>query len=102
MARFHPAVTAYIEVPALLRCDHADVLALRFRTFARAAGDAELDLVRRAQTLVAVFYIDCETDRIAHAVAAPGRADTRLHRTHRLTVCVTGFKAGRNQLFPDQ
>ena len=67
MARLHAAVAADVEIPALLGGDDADVLALRFRAFARAARHAELDLVRRAQALVAVL----EFDREAHTVATP-------------------------------
>ena len=51
--RLHAAVAAHVEVPALLRGDHADVLALRFGALARAAGHRHLQLVRRADAAVA-------------------------------------------------
>src|ERR1700737_717000 len=73
VARLHAAVAAHVEVPALLGRDDADVLALRLRAFAGAARDREFELVRRAQALVAVLDLDRESDRVADAVAAPGR-----------------------------
>jgi hypothetical protein len=102
VARLHAAVAAHVEVPALVGGDQADVLALRLGAFAGAAGDAELDLVRRAQALVAVFQRDREADAVAHAVAAPGRADAGLHGAQRLAVGVAGLEAGGDQLFPDR
>ncbi len=82
--------------------DDADVLALCFRAFAGTAGDAELDLVRRAQALVAVLQFNGQADGIVDAVAAPGRADAGFHRAQRLAVGVARFETGRDQLFPDQ
>src|SRR5690606_6608174 len=78
VARLHAAVAADVDVPALGGGDHAHVLALRLGAFARTAGDAELDLVRRAQALVAVLQFDREAHAVIHAVAAPGRADAAL------------------------
>ena len=102
VARLHAAVAADVEIPALFGGDDADVLALRLGAFARAAGDRELDLVRRAQALVAILEIDREPDAVLHAVAAPGRAHAALHRAHRLAVGVAGFEAGVDELAPDQ
>nr|KGD10729.1 putative nitrite reductase (NAD(P)H), large subunit [Burkholderia pseudomallei] len=102
VARLHPAVAAHVQVPALLGRDHADILALRLRALARAAGHTELQLVRRAQPLVAVLELDREADRIADAVAAPRRADARFHGAHRFAVRVARFEAGRDQFFPDE
>jgi hypothetical protein len=75
VARLHAAVAAHVQVPALFGGDDADVLALRLGAFARAAGDAELDLVRRAQALVAVL----ERDRQARPSPAR-RSGTRSSR----------------------
>ena len=100
--RLHAAVAADVEVPALLGGDDADVLALRLGALARAAGHRELDLVRRAQALVAVLELDREAHAVLHAVAAPGGADAGLHRAQRLAVGVAGFEAGVDQLAPDQ
>src|SRR5471030_1938490 len=79
VARLHAAVAADVEVPAIFGGNDADVLALRLGAFAGAAGDAELDLVRRAQTLVAVFQFDREAEAIGDAEAAPRRADAGLY-----------------------
>src|SRR3546814_14621655 len=86
VTRLHAAVAADVEIPALLGRDHADVLALRFGAFARAAGYRELDLVRRTQTLVAILQIDRERRRILHAITAPGTADAGLHGAQGLAV----------------
>ena len=72
MARLDAAVAADVEVPALLGGDQAEVLALGFGTLADAAGDRALQLVRRADALVAVLDADREADRVLHAEAAPG------------------------------
>lgn len=79
--------------------DQTKVLALRLGTLANAARHAApayvshtdrprdaLELVRRAQALVAVLELDCETDRIANAVAAPGRADAGLRTSAELVM----------------
>src|SRR5690606_8288430 len=101
MARTHAAITGDIEVPAALGGDDADVLALGLGTLTGAAGDAELDLVRCAQALVAVLQFQRHADAVLHAVAAPGAADAGLHRTQGLAVGVPGLETGRNQLGPD-
>src|SRR5690606_23613583 len=101
MARTHAAVTGDVEVPAALGGDDADVLALGLGTRTGAAGDAELDLVRCAQALVAVLQFQRHADAVLHAVAAPGTADAGLHRTQGLAVGVPGLETGRNQLGPD-
>ena len=100
--RLHAAIAADVEIPAVLGGDDADVLALRLGAFARAAGHRELDLVRRAQSLVAILEIDGEAHRVLHAVAAPGRTHAALHGAQRLAVGVAGFEAGVDQLAPDQ
>src|SRR5471032_2396265 len=102
VARLHAAVAADVEVPALFGGNDADVLALRLGAFAGAAGDAELDLVRRAQTLVAVFQFDREAETIGDAEAAPRRTDAGLHRAQRFAVGVAGFETGSDQFFPYQ
>ena len=101
MARLHAAVAAHIEVPARIGGDDADVLALGFRTFAGAAGDAELHLVRGANALVAVLEEDPEADAVLHAEAAPGAADAGLGHAQRLGVGLTGLEARCQQLAPD-
>ena len=53
--RLHAAVAADVEVLALLGGDDAEVLALRLGALARAARHRRLELVRRAQALVAVL-----------------------------------------------
>src|SRR5687767_5931090 len=100
--RFHAAVAADVQVPALLGRDDADILALRFGALARAAGDRELELVRSAQALVTILQIDRVADAVLHAVAAPRRSHARFYGAHRLAVGVTGFEACVDQLFPDQ
>ena len=99
--RLRAAVAADVEVVALLGGDQADVFALRLGTLADAAGDGHLDLVRRADALVAILDADREADRVLHAVAAPGRADAALHGAQRLAVGVAALEAGVDQLFPD-
>src|SRR5690606_11763080 len=101
VARTHAAVAADVQVPALLGGDHAGVLALRLGTLAGAAGDAELDLVRRAQALVAVLQGQGHADAVVHAVAAPGAAHAGLHGAQALAVGVAGLEAGLDQLGPD-
>ena len=72
MARLGAAVAADVQVIAVLGGDQADVLGLSLGTFAHAARDGHFDLVRRANPLVAVLDADGESDRVLHAVAAPG------------------------------
>src|SRR5262249_20818569 len=81
--------------------DQPEVLALRLGTLADAAADRALQLVRRADTLVAVLDADRERGRILHAVAAPGRADAALDGAHRLAVRVAALEPGGDQLLPD-
>src|SRR6185312_16606351 len=100
--RLHAAVAADVEVVALLRRDDAEVLALRLGALARAARHRRLQLVRRAQPLVAVLERDGERHRVLHAVAAPGRADARLDRAQRLSVGVARLEAGVDELAPDE
>src|SRR5690606_37499161 len=98
MPRAHAAVTADIEVPALLGGDHADVLALRFGAFTGATGYGELDLVRCTQALVAVLQAQRHADAVLHAVAAPGAADAGFDGAQALAVRVAGLEAGGDQL----
>src|SRR6185503_11161041 len=100
--RLHAAVATDVEIPTALGGDDADVLALGLGAFARAAGHRELDLVRRAQTLVAILQVDGEAHRILHAVAAPGRTHAALHRAQRFTVGVTRLEARVDELLPDE
>src|SRR5882672_29192 len=102
MARLHAAVAAHVQIPALLRGNDADVLALRLGAFTRAAGHRHLHLVRRADTAVAALDVDRHRDRVLHAVAAPGAADARFRGAQRFSVGVTGFEAGFDQLPPDE
>src|SRR3546814_17845740 len=90
VTRLHAAVAADVEIPALLGRDHADVLALRFGAFARAAGNRELDLVRRTPTLVAILQIDRQRRRILPAIPAPGTAEPGLHGAQSLAVRLAG------------
>src|SRR5690606_1053608 len=99
--RAHAAVAGDVEVPALFGGDHADVLALRLGAFAGAAGHPELDLVRRAQALVAVLQAQRHADAVLHAVAAPGAADAGFHRAQGFAVGVAGLEPGLDQLAPD-
>ena len=99
--RLGAAVAADVEVVALLGGDQAEVLALGLGTFADAAGDGRLDLVRRADAPVALLDPDGEADGVLHAVAAPGRADAALDRAQRLAVGVAALEAGVDQLLPD-
>ncbi len=101
MTRFHPAVTADVQVPAFLRGDDTHIFALRFRTFTGTAGDAEFHFVRGTNAFVAVFQLHAETDAVAHAVAAPGAADAGFRHPQRFGIRVTGFETGFNQLTPD-
>ena len=101
VARTHAAVAAYVQVPAVLGGDHADVLTLGFRTFAGAAGHRHLELMGGTQALVAVLQKNRHVHTVLHAVAAPGAADAGLHRTQGLAVGVAGFEAGGDEFFPD-
>src|SRR5882672_2135044 len=98
----HAAVAADVEVPALLRGDDADVLALRLRALPRAARDRHLELVRRAQAAIAVLDIDRHRHRVLHAVAAPGGAHAGLHRAKGLAVSVARLEPGVDELSPDE
>ena len=95
------AVAADVDVPALLGGDEAEVLALRLGALAHAAAHRALELVRRANALVAVLDADGEGGRVLHAVAAPRRADAALHRAERLAVRVAALEPGRDELLPD-
>src|SRR5205823_9526346 len=99
--RFHAAVAAEIEVVALLGGDDAEVLALRFGAFARAARYGGLQLVRRPQALVPVLQPDGHGDGVLHAEAAPGVSHARLHRAQRFSIGMPGLEAGGDQLAPD-
>ncbi|NUA48915.1 hypothetical protein HAT94_02203 [Dickeya solani] len=101
MARFHAAIAAHIQVPALVGGDHADVFALRFGAFAGTTGNRHFEFVRRAQPLVTVLQRNRQRGGILHAVTAPGRTDARLDGTQRLAVGVAGFKPGVDQFLPD-
>src|SRR5437879_3252750 len=98
----HAAVSAYVEIPALLGGDHANVFALRLRALTRASGDCQLYFVRSPQSLVAILDFDGETDAVLNAVAAPAGADAGLHGAHGFAVGMSGFKAGPDQLRPDE
>src|SRR5690606_20815611 len=89
------------DVPALVGRDDADVLAAGLRALARAARDAELELVRRAQAAVAQLELDGHAHRVLDAVPAPRRPDARLHRAQRLAVGVPGLEARVDEAPPD-
>src|SRR5690606_24777438 len=95
-------VAADVQIPALLRGDDADILALRLGALSRATGDRELEFVRRPESFVAILELDGEAHAVLHAVAAPGRAHAGFHRANSLAVRVAGFEAGVDQLSPDQ
>ena len=99
--RGEAAVAADVEVPAVVGRDDADVLAAGLGALARAAGDAQLDLVRGPQPPVAQLQRDGEADGVLHAVAAPGRADAGLHRAQRLAVGVARLEARVDEPLPD-
>src|SRR5262249_47403710 len=101
VARLRAAVAADVKVPALLDGNDAEVLALGLGTFADAAGDRGLQLVRGTQPLVAVLDADREADGILHAESAPGRTDAALDRTQRLGVRMAALEADLDQLLPD-
>src|SRR5690606_2153615 len=101
VTRAHAAVAGDVEVPAALGGDHPDILALRLSALAGAAGDAELDLVRCSQALVAVFQAQSHADAVLHTVAAPSAADAGLHRAQGFAVGGAGLEAGFDQLAPD-
>ena len=96
------AVAADVEVPALVGGDDADVLAAGLGALAGAARDAELDLVRRPQPAVAVLEVDGHPDGVLHAVAAPRRADARLHGAQRLAVGLSRLHADVDEALPDR
>ena len=102
MPRPEAAVATDVEVPAVLRRDDAEVLALRLRAFTGAAGHAGLDLVRRTKPAVAQLELDRETHRVLDAVATPGLADARLHRPQRLAVGMPRLEAGVDESPPDR
>src|ERR1700730_11759555 len=83
---FDSTIAANVQVPSLIGCNHADILALRLSAFTGASRYAELDLVRRAQASVTVLDFDGEANTVLHAEATPCRADAGLHCTHGLTV----------------
>ena len=99
--RLEAAVAADVEVPALVGGDHAHVLAAGLGALAGASGDAELELVRRAEAAVAQLELHRHRDRVLHAVAAPGRADAALHVAQRLAVGLPGLEAGVDEHLPD-
>src|SRR5207248_4738001 len=96
------AVATDVEIPAVLRRDDAEVLALHLRAFTGATGHAGLDLVRRTKPAVAQLELDRETHRVLDAVATPGLADARLHRPQRLAVGMPRLEAGVDESPPDR
>ena len=44
--RLNPAVTAHVQIPAILSSNNPKILTLSFRAFASAARDSRLELVR--------------------------------------------------------
>ncbi len=102
MSRRRPAVAAHVDVVPVLGRDQPDVFALSFRTFARAAADRHLHLVRRPDPFVAILQSNRETHRILNTVATPGGAHTALDRSQSLPVGMTAFKTGSNQILPDR
>ncbi len=95
------AVAADVQVPADLGGDDAEVLGPGLRALAGAAGHPALELVRGAQAPVAELELDRETDRVLHAVPAPGRAHAGLHRTQCLAVRVARLEPGVDEPLPD-
>ena len=61
-----------------------------------------LSLCGERRPAVAQLQLDRQADRVLDAVAAPGRADARLHRAQRLAVGVPGLEAGVDEPPPDR
>src|SRR5215213_2652739 len=101
MTRFRAAVATNVQVVAILGRNQADVLSLGFRTFADATGNGHLDLVRRADPLVAVLHTNREADRILYPVPAPTGADAALHGSQRFGIGVAALETGVYQFLPD-
>src|SRR5262249_31640574 len=99
--RLRAPIAADKKVVSLLRGDQSDVFRLRLGTFANAAGDSHFDLVRRADSLIAIFDSNGEADGVLHAVAAPGCTDAALDRAQSLAVRVTAFEASIYQHLPN-
>src|ERR1700739_1047539 len=97
----HTAIAAHVQVPALFGGDDADALAPRLAALPRAAGDAELDLVRRTQAAIPQFQVDGQLHRILLAVAAPVAAHTALDLAQCLAIGLAGFHAAVDQPLPD-
>ncbi|SKV37698.1 Uncharacterised protein [Mycobacteroides abscessus subsp. abscessus] len=102
MCRRRAAITAHVEIPAILGGDDADVLATRLGTFPSTPGYAHLELVRRTQSAITQFKLNGHCDRVLNPVSAPGGPDTALHRAQRLAVGVPRFHAGIDEPLPDQ
>src|SRR5690606_37638010 len=73
--RFASAVSAHIQVPAVLCCNDAASLALCFGAFPYAAAHCRLDLMRRTQCSVACFDADGKSDAVVKAESAPCAAN---------------------------
>jgi len=61
MPWFGAAVAAYEQVVPVICSDQADVFALRLGTFAHSPGYGEFDLMRRANTSIAIFHLKVTT-----------------------------------------
>ena len=96
-----PAVAAHIQIVPLFGGDQAEVFALGLGTFADAARNCGLEFVGGPQSLVAVLHANGETNRVLHAIAAPGRPHATLDRPQRFAVGMAAFKTGIDQKFPD-
>lgn len=95
------AVAADEDVEALFRGDQTEVLALGLGTLSHTSAYTSLDLVRRANTLVALLQPHCHADTVADAEAAPRRSHAALDSPERLCVGVAGFHACGDELAPD-
>mmetsp|Transcript_118740 Transcript_118740/g.347813 ORF Transcript_118740/g.347813 Transcript_118740/m.347813 type:complete len:686 (+) Transcript_118740:1080-3137(+) len=102
MLRLCAAVAADVHVVAGLGGNEAQVLALGLRALAQAPGDGHLDLVRGAESLVAVLERHGHAHGVLLSIAAPGTSDTALHCAEGLAVGVPGLQARVHELLPDR
>src|SRR5690606_19454874 len=93
VAGLEAAVSTDVQVPATIGRYDTDVLAACFGTLPSAAGDTELELVRRPEAAKTEFESDCHAHGVLHTEPAPGRADTTLDIAQRFSVGLSGFES---------
>ena len=101
-AHLDPAIAAYVQLPAGVDRDHAEVLDGGLGTIARTAGDRHLELVRGPRAPTEFFQVDAHLDRVLGAKTAELAADAGLDRAQGLAVGVAGDHPGTVQLTPDR